>query len=365
MQTTADVKRGMKTFPCKQCGARLEYLPGTAVLKCGYCAADNAINAPKRVVEELSYRDAVMSLSKEAPTCERATVRCDGCHSELDPPADVTAFKCPFCSSSIVTTSLMQGRRILPGAILPFDISRDAAIAQFREWVRSRWFAPSALKSQGFIDACFTGTYLPAWTYDSKTVTTYTGDRGDAYYESQSVVVNGQRQTQQVRKIRWSPASGTVGNTFDDVLVMATLSVDSEKLQKLMPWDLQRVVPYDDGFLAGFRSETYHIDLPAGFEIAKELMHPVIVSTIRRDIGGDEQRIDSMNTHYNAVTFKHVLLPVWLSAYRFNNKVYQFVVNARTGEVAGERPYSWVKIALFVLMCIIVIGVIAAVLSRA
>ena len=54
----------------------------------------------------------------------------------------------------------------------------------------------------------------------------------------------------------------------------------------------------------------------------------------------------TMHTEFGTITFKHILLPVWISAYRFKNQPYRFLVNARTGEVQGERPWSWIKIAL-------------------
>jgi hypothetical protein len=41
---------------------------------------------------------------------------------------------------------------------------------------------------------------------------------------------------------------------------------------------------------------------------------------------------------------------VWITAYRFRQTVYRVLVNARTGEVQGERPWSWIKITLFVLL---------------
>ncbi|MBV9774716.1 MAG: hypothetical protein JO040_12240, partial [Gemmatimonadetes bacterium] len=78
------------------------------------------------------------------------------------------------------------------------------------------------------------------------------------------------------------------------------------------------------------------------------------------DIGGDEQRIHSTDTRYDDVTFKHILLPVWISAYRYREKVYRRLVNARTGEVQGERPWSWIKIALLVLFvaALVIVGVV-------
>lgn len=355
---------GAIRYPCKQCGARLEYAPGTTVLTCPYCRTQNQITAPERVVEELDYNQAIQALASNAPQQQRTMVRCEGCHSELDPPANVTSFSCPFCGSNIVATSARSTSCILPGAVLPFQLSRDQSVEKFRAWLRSLWFAPNALKREGFIDANFTGTYLPAWTYDSKTYTTYTGERGDAYYETQWVTVNGKPQARQVRRIRWSPASGAVNNAFDDVLVMATKSLPDDRLERLMPWDLQKLVPYQDDYLAGFRSECYSVKLNEGFETAKQLMRPQIVATIESDIGGDEQRISSMSTRYSNVTFKHILLPVWISAYRYQGKVFQFIVNARTGEISGERPYSALKIFLFVLMCLAILGVILLIASK-
>jgi hypothetical protein len=83
-----------------------------------------------------------------------------------------------------------------------------------------------------------------------------------------------------------------------------------------------------------------------------------IETAVRQDIGGDEQRIHDVVTSYAAITFKHLLLPVYLGAYSFKNKVFQLMVNARTGQVQGDRPYSFWKIAGLVLLILIVVGTI-------
>jgi len=174
--------------------------------------------------------------------------------------------------------------------------------------------------------------------------------------ESYSTTENGRSvtKTRQVQHTRWHSASGTVSNAFDDVLVAGSASVPERLLDSLAPWDLAALAPYAEEYLAGFRSESYTVALEAGFEAAKQKMEPVIEQSIRRDIGGDEQRIARKDTRYRAITFKHILLPVWICAYRFGNKTYRIVVNARTGELQGERPYSWVKIVLAVLGAIAV-----------
>ena len=96
-----------------------------------------------------------------------------------------------------------------------------------------------------------------------------------------------------------------------------------------------------------------------GFERAKAIMDPPIRQSINRDIGGDHQRISAVNTQYNDITFKHLLLPVWISAYRYREKVFRFLVNARSGEVQGERPYSVWKILIVILAAILAVILIA------
>jgi hypothetical protein len=89
-------------------------------------------------------------------------------------------------------------------------------------------------------------------------------------------------------------------------------------------------------------------------------MEAEITSEVRQRIGGDQQRIMSQNTQYDALTYKHVLLPVWILAYRYGDKPFRVVVNATSGKVHGERPYSAVKIALAVIAGLVLVGVLFA-----
>jgi hypothetical protein len=46
---------------------------------------------------------------------------------------------------------------------------------------------------------------------------------------------------------------------------------------------------------------------------------------------------------------------VWLVSYVYHAKSYQVVVNGVTGKIAGERPWSWIKITLLVMAVLIVL----------
>jgi hypothetical protein len=281
-------------------------------------------------------------------------------------PPEATAGICPFCGANMVFSGIVS-RLIKAEALLPFKIGPKDAFEAFRRWIKGRWFAPGKLKQYAQSESKLAGVYIPYWTYDSATTTDYSGERGDYYYttETYSEMVNRRpvQRTRQVRHTRWSPAWGTVRNNFDDILILASKSLPRKHVDRLEPWDLANLVSYADEYLSGFRAESYQISLPEGFEAAKVVMSAAIQDSIRQDIGGDEQRIHSAQTRYGSITFKHILLPVWLSAYRFREKIYRIAVNARTGEVQGERPFSAWKIAGAVIIGLILVGIVILISS--
>jgi ribosomal protein S27E len=335
--------------------------PATGGLKCPSCGGTKAVEAAG-VIEEIPFDGQFRQGSLEKISETALQVNCSGCGATVEFQPPEVAGSCPFCAAAIVAQPKSADPHIAPAAVLPFGLVRDQASKLIREWLGSLWFAPGGLQKLARQDA-INGVYLPFWTYDARTVTDYDGRRGDYYYERQMITeldANGrsvQRQ-REVRQTRWSPASGRVGNAFDDVLICASKSVQKDKIREADPWDLQNLKPYEPAFLSGFKAQRYQMELNEGFEEAKRVMDPSIRSTICRDIGGDEQSIAGMRTQYFDVTFKHILLPVWIGAYRFQGRVFQVLVNARTGEVQGERPYSAGKIALAVIAALLVILVL-------
>ena len=347
-------------FKCHQCGAKLTYAPGTSVLKCGYCDFENAIPKSEEDIVELDFHAHLLSVQDKEVTEEKLYIKCTSCGAESTSEKDITSQNCPFCDTEIVTTAKSK-KRLKPRSLLPFKIRKKVAKESYKNWLKGLWFAPNELKQKAKLDVAVKGVYVPHWTYDADTLSYYTGQRGIYYYVTETRTrtnSDGKQETYttQVRKTRWYPAAGTVTDDFDDVLIVASKSLPEKYTKELEPWDLNNLVPYKDDYLSGFKAESYQVNLEQGFELAKDVMDETIRMTIRRHIGGDEQRIFSVKTQHNNISFKHILLPVWLSAYRYKEKIYRFLVNARTGEVQGERPWSWVKITLASLAVITLIG---------
>lgn len=333
-------------FPCQNCGSVLFYEPGSELLKCTSCGTENQIPTTHTEIIEEDFVRTLEMLQKNAPDSQQVQIsllKCTGCGAESSVPEKSTALKCPFCGTPSVLKDKIERQLIRPKYILPFAINKQKALKALKDWIASLWFAPSALKQLARMED-LNGVYIPYWTYDAMTTTDYVGQRGLYYYENETYTVNGKTETRRVQKIRWYPAAGTVRFRFDDVLVAASTSLPTKYARALEPWDLPQLKGFQEEYLSGFQSESYQIDLPHGFEEAKVVMKNQIEIFVRRDIGGDAQRILSMNTQYSELTYKHLLLPVWISAFRFRHQLFRVLVNARTGEVQGERPWSMMKL---------------------
>ncbi len=349
-----DGEKKTQLFTCPNCGSGMEFNPQSGQLKCTHC--DYAGAMPEQVetrIEESDFLSTLNQLEQNEAIAERLTVTCDNCAAVLEFDPNITADRCIYCGSAI--NAQKQSKRLLqPRYLLPFAITGDQAANNFRKWLKGRWFMPGAVLQKAAM-AKMDGVYSPFWTYDADTFTNYTGMRGDYYYVQESYTTtdskgNSVTKTRTVRRTRWSYAAGTVSNRFDDILCLGSKSLPRHYTEALEPWDLNNLSESDPSYTSGFRVECYSIDLKEGFTDAREQMQPVIDRTIRGDIGGDEQRITTRNVDYHDITFKYILLPIWISAFRFKDKTYRFVVNARTGEVQGERPWSVIKIIMFILM---------------
>jgi DNA-directed RNA polymerase subunit RPC12/RpoP len=355
-QTTTTGPASSNSFPCGGCGARVEYVPGTALLRCPYCGHEQQLVAPVREVQEHSYAELAGLPRKPVARLGAHVFVCQKCGATTQ--SDALADQCQFCGSPLVAEPGLDDQ-IAPEAVLPLALDRDGVRKALRQWVSSRWFAPGRLKKVTEAEST-RGTYLPHWTFDTHTESDYDGQRGEHYWvtETYTVTVDGkpQTQTRQVQRTRWHAAHGTVARDFDDVLVVATGQVPPKQLEEMGPWPLKSVVPFRADYLAGHQALRYDVEPEAALETAKSEMAPQIAADCRQDIGGDEQRVHSVDTRYFDITYKLVLLPIWIACYLYAGRSWQVLINAQTGKVVGERPYSAPKIVATVLAGIAVVA---------
>lgn len=364
---TFDAGEG-RIFPCDGCGADLQFRIGDQMLACEFCGHVKEIEIPDEAeVVEQNFHDMLDRLrewrEEEAErqiesgdaqhagdSTTRNELRCDSCGGNVEFIGTLTSTHCPYCGSPVQLENAHKcnEQRIPVDGVLPFQVDRIHAKNNLKQWVDSRWFAPNRFRKQG-AEGKFNGVYLSYFTFDSMTFTAYSGQRGEHYW----VTVGSGKNRRRVRRTRWYPASGRFQRFFDDVLVLANTGLRRDFMLALEPWPLLKVVPFNQQMLAGHMARTYDVELDECFDVGKKRIDEALYREVCQRIGGDTQRVSSVDSNYEAITFKHILLPVWLLAYRYGDKSFQVFINAATGEVQGERPYSPWKIGFAVLLGLI------------
>lgn len=352
-----------KEFPCESCGSSLSFHIGAQKLKCDHCGFEKDLEFAEGSRPGVSENDLEKGLALQAQKRSTTTtkpaqqeVNCRACGAICVFEGSLTSSKCSYCDTPLQVKDAHTADHPIPvDAVAPFAVEHGAAQQAMRKWIAGRWFAPGDWQKRG-VDGKFDGVYMPFFTFDAMTFSRYTGERGDAYYVE---VGEGQNRRRE-RRVNWSHAAGAFSRFFDDVCIPALKSLPQKLLQGLEPWPTEKLIPFTDSALAGKRAHTYEKPLDECFGLAKERIKDELKSDVKRRIGGDEQRIHSLDTQYSALTYKHVLLPVWILAYRYSDKPYRVVVNAVTGQVHGERPWSIPKIAAAVIFGLIVLAIFAS-----
>jgi len=337
-------------FTCPSCRAPQKFSPATGKLVCEFCRTQTDIKISQDIIHEYEFTEAVAALHTQKNQIIEKDIKCKKCGGSFTLTPYSFSSNCPYCGTPAITDFI---REITPKSLIPFRLSHKEAQVLFRQWVGSRWFAPNAFKKYLDGDNTLTGYYLPYWTYDSDTTTPYRGLRGDIYYVTvtKTIVQNGRQRQIRVQepRINWTPVSGVVYVSFDDITIGASKTISRAILDSLEPWDTMSLVPFDEKYLSGFEAEEYTVGLDNGFEFAKAKMAHKIEQNIRYDIGGDQQQIQQMHTKHNDITYKNVLLPVWTASFQWKEKEYYYAINAQSGKIVGERPYSSMKIIFAIL----------------
>ncbi|MFV0539928.1 MAG: DNA helicase PriA [Aestuariibaculum sp.] len=346
---------------CTNCGAELLYAPGSTQLICEYCGNKEAIVPSKIPFKELKLKPYLEKQGAQSHSEVLTMIQCKNCGANQHIEDNYKSLHCIYCSMPLVIADIKEEEWILPGAVLPFQINHDKAHNIFKKWVDGLWFAPNNLKKAALDPDLTRGLYLPYWTFDAQLDADYSGKQGTYYYVtvSYNTMENGKsvRKTRQEQRTRWTSTSGRISGFIDDTLIKASAQRTGQIPQKIERWNLKLLKPFNSSYLSGFVTEKYTISLNKGHLESKDEASEIAKYWAKQDIGGDTQRITSLNMRLSNETFKHILLPVYISNYKFKGKTYHFYVNGENGTISGQRPYSVWKI--FFLVVVVIILVIA------
>lgn len=340
---------------CPQCGGVMTFHPSSGNMKCPYCDYEEEIETASEEDEEevtsaaeLDFYQAEHTANKDWGV-ETKTVLCKACGAQSIYDALQTSGVCPFCGSNQVMDA-QEEDTIAPGGVVPFQISDDQAAEYFHRWIKRKWFCPKLAKESARPKS-FKGIYLPYWTFDTQTSATYRGQYGRTHTRTNS---KGETRTE----IRWHSTSGSLSKFFDDELVLASKNHDARILKGLEPFRTADNKSYKPEYVAGFVAERYSIGLKEAWEHAKASIHNKLEDLAATDIRSRHHtthvRGVSVRASFDDITYKYLLLPIWVSNFKYKNKVYQFMVNGQTGKVSGRTPISAVKVGFAVAAAILI-----------
>jgi len=342
-------------FHCPACGAEAHWNPARDALVCPYCGTTSPATLQTRgadtVIVEHDLVAGLRGLGDERRgwPATKTQVRCQSCQAISVLDAVKVGARCEFCGAAALVPYEQVKDAFRPESLLPLRISEPQARDLMRRWYRGLWFAPNRFALKASTDVV-KGVYVPYWTFDAEASADWTAESGTYYY----VKRNGKQE----RRVRWSPAAGSLAHAFDDDLVCASRGVAPSLLRAVEPFPTNELVPYDPGYLAGWVVERYQIDLVAAAQRSRQQMDGALRALCAAEVPGDAQRNLAVRAAYREQTFKHILAPVWLAAYTYRGRSYQLVVNGVTGRIAGNRPWSWVKIALLVVAILVVLVIL-------
>jgi DNA-directed RNA polymerase subunit RPC12/RpoP len=336
-----------QTFKCPQCGAATKYdvtAGGVACEHCGYTAQAKA-QTVGRQAQESEFTLETLNRAEHGWGVARQELHCDTCGADLAIAEGAITATCPFCASNKVNVHATPADPLRPRFLIPFKVTPEATRALAHAWLGKGWFHPAELAGSALVDH-FTGVYLPFWTFSAKIGSRWKAEVGyereERYYDSS----DKEWKTRTVIDWRWE--NGQVRINIDDLLIIGSSHLSHVILRRLYPFNLNELVAYAADFLAGWQAQAYDITLPQAWEAGKAEMRDKAKAACYADISSAHVRNFTMTADFADEAWRYLLLPVYITAYKFEGKVFQVMINGQTGATAGQKPVAWWKIWLAV-----------------
>lgn len=333
------------SFKCPNCGTDRAYSAADGGLTCSACGYHEApqVEVVGHEAEEFEFTVDTLQQYSHGWGIERKELHCQSCGAATTLPPDMISHTCPFCGSINVVQQKAPQDVMRPRYLVPLKLEDETCKGLSREWLGSSWMTPRELKDSALLDN-FSAIYLPFWTFDAQTDASWRAQVG----HTRTTGSGKNRRTTTV----WKWESGQVQLTIDDLLISGTRRVSQVLLERAADFSMADLVPYDPTFLAGIRSHSYEILLEDAWDEGRSEMREQTKQACRNQASSNKIRNFSMSLDFSNESWRYILLPVYVSHYRYKDATYQLLVNAQTGKVAGQRPVDWLKVIVACLLAL-------------
>lgn len=331
---------------CVACGGKLVFEPKKQVLKCVQCGALTAVKGV--VTTEKSFE----RLLKNAPQWQMETIvyRCDHCGAKSVMNKTDLVKRCEYCGATTMIKS-EDHPGLYPDTVVLFKLNRDEAVEKARRWLARRRLAPNWYKRMAQAKN-LRAFYFPAFTFDAQTMSSYTGYQTTTH--TRTTFQDGQavESTYTTR----TPVRGHLPKVFDDLLISATSTISPTLFNDLQPFLTNEANVYQKEYLSGYSVAVADQDPLRCWDAAKQSMHTTIKTEIQNGFTASVEGL-VVNTTMTNITYKYVLLPVFVGHTEYKGEKYELYINGQSGKTVGKSPVSIWKVLGLAAMGI---GLVAA-----
>ena len=319
--TSTDIK-------CPGCGTSIgiSFDPSTATLTCPFCGLATKLPTPKdgAVAKELDFNEALQRASMDWGRYKKLIV-CSNCGGQTVYDSEQVSGACPFCGSTSVAPAAETDQVMVPNAIIPFSITKEQTQDLFVNFAKKKMLVNKKIfncKLEKIV-----GIYLPFWTFDALTASTYSASFRENPDDSLRTI------------------TGNWYQNIDDILVFASDRIRNPYITNVLNYDITKAVPYSAEYLAGIPAERYTLGLNDSWERSKKQIIDILKNDVHR--ADRRLRVDTIATNYYNVKFRYLLAPIYLAKYKFGKYTYFVAINGQTGKTYCDVPTVIGKIILF------------------
>ena len=295
----------------------------------------HTLDRPDEIAKEVENKlhDVAVETSE---TMEGNVYTCTSCGAELFINGVETATYCAYCGQPTVVFSRVS-EELRPERIIPFSIQKEQAVAVIRERLSHGFFVPKKIKN--FEVERVRGIYIPYFLFDAYYYD-YQKLKGTVKYGDKSRTENFIREAE---------------CNFRNLTCDASRMLNDETSQRLEPYELNGLRPFEIGYLSGFYADRYDMNEKTLKNVVRVRCKELFDNEMKLDLMAEDPKILSSNPKFQLQKGQYVLLPAWFMTFRYKNEPYTILVNGQTGKMVGAVPFTKDKlIFLFILIAIVV-----------
>ena len=329
---------------CKNCSHALVFDPARQKMVCSACGStflpEEVESESKQYREDLKA-EAMSEVygEKKDQFMDCYVYACSECGGEIIINGTEASTTCVYCGNSNVVFSRIAKQKC-PEFVMPFSVTKEEAIRRAREQIRKGIFVPKEIKN--FSIDCCRGIYLPYWIVNA------------AY--TNAVVIKGSVRQGKNSVTRYFGRAGRMN--LQNLPIDASRALSDESSSKLEPFELSRLKPFDEDYLAGFYSNvsdvTYSDLRMAALHRANEFFEEAAIN----DVNASGKKVISSRPSLRLNNdMVYAMLPAWFITFKYKGKPNTILVNGDSGKVVCGLP--WKKVLFFTLL--ILVGILITV----